>query len=268
MTSAWVGLWLAAAASPAPVDPSAEVDVVERLGERVPVAIELVGEDGAAVRVGDLLAEGRPVLLSLVYFACPALCHRTSWSLAAALRGSGLALGRDLVAVSISIDPAEGPPLAAERKARYLEAFGAAPAAGWRFLTGEGSAVRALADSVGVRYARDPATGEYAHPAVAVVLTPEGRVARYLYGIDPKARDLRLSVVEAAGGRVGTTLDRVLLTCFRYDPARRRYAPFLAGFLRLGGLAVFAAVASMLGILWHRERRRPATVGGRTGERP
>jgi protein SCO1/2 len=128
----------------------------------------------------------------------------------------------------------------------------------WPFTVGTGAASRALADAVGFRYAMDPATGEWAHAAAIFVLTPDGRVSRYLYGIEYPPKDLRLSLVEAAGGKVGTSFDRFLLTCYRYDPASRKYQPYALGIMRAGGLVVLVALAGLIGGLVWRERRTKA----------
>jgi len=139
-----------------------------------------------------------------------------------------------------------------------------APAA-WRFLVGGEPDIKAVTDSVGFRYAYDERTKQYAHAAALVVLTPDGRVSRYLYGIEYPAKDLRLAVVEAAQGRVGTSFDRLLLTCYRYDPASRTYQPYVLGFVRITMLGVLAGLAIMLGVFWRRELkgRRISAVEGR-----
>jgi protein SCO1/2 len=232
-------------------------DVEEQLGRTVARDAELVGADGRPYRLGDLLAQDKPVLLALVYYECPQLCGLVLGGMVKAMRQSGLELGRDYLAAAVSFDPREGPELASSRQQRYLQAFGRPEAAPWfPFLTGGEAPVAAVLDSVGFRVKRD-AEGQYAHVAALVVLTPEGVVSRYLYGIEYPPRDVRLALVEAAGGRVGTALDRVLLTCYRYDPASRRYEPFVKGFIRVGGLAVAFGLFGLLAVLWRRELRKP-----------
>jgi protein SCO1/2 len=170
------------------------------------------------------------------------------------MRKTGLELGEDYEALTVSFDPRESTRLAAERQRTYLmKADAAGKEAHWPFVTAEEPEVRALADAVGFRYVYDPATKQYAHAAAIIVLTPDGRVSRYLYGIDYPPRDLRLAIVEAADGRVGTSFDKLMLTCFRYDPASRRYAPYVVGFIKLAGLAILGAVALTLGVYWRRE---------------
>jgi len=162
----------------------------------------------------------------------------------------------------VSIDPLDTPGAALQKRASVLSALRVPAASGeWPFLVGEAPAIERLADEVGFRYAHDARTDQYAHPAAAVVLTPDGHVSRYLYGVDFPARDLRLALIEAGQGRTGTIVDRVILTCYHYDPAMRAYGPSLFGFLRLGGALVLAAVTALLAVLFHQERRRRVAGG-------
>ncbi len=232
------------------------VEVEERLGAPIPGDARFVDADGRPLRLGDRLGQGRPVVLTLVYYNCPMLCGLVLGGVARAMRQSGLELGKDFDAVTVSFDPREGPALAIDRQGGYLQAVGKPDARrSWAFLTGQEKDIRALADAVGFHYRYDPATKQYAHAAAVFVLTPEGKVSRYLYGIDFPPKDLRLAVVEAGGGRVGTSFDKVLLTCYRYDAAGRRYRPYVFGFIRAGGLLVFAALAATLAVFWRREAK-------------
>jgi protein SCO1/2 len=157
----------------------------------------------------------------------------------------------------VSIDPSESPPLAASRKAGHLQALGeATDHPDWVFMTGAEEQIRALAKSVGFGYAYDEETKQFAHPAVIFVLTPRGKISRYLYGVEYGPRDLKLALVEASEGRVGTSLDRVLLSCFKYDPALRKYGIYVWGILKGGGLLVFAMLCTLLAVLWRRELKR------------
>jgi protein SCO1/2 len=233
------------------------VEIRERLGERVPLDAAFTGADGRPVRLGSLLGRGRPVILALVYYRCPMLCGLVLSGLARGMREMGLPLGQAYDAVAVSFDPRENSALAAERQRGWLQAVGRPDgAASWAFLTGQEPEIRALADAVGFRYAWDERTGQFAHAAAVFVLTPEGRVSRYLYGIEFPARDLRLAVVEAGQGRVGTSLDRLLLTCFRYDASSRRYQPYVVGFIRIAALAVLGGLAVTLAVFWRREVKR------------
>jgi protein SCO1/2 len=247
-----------------------DIDVIEHLGERVPTDLQFTDAAGGPASLTSLLGRGKPVLVTLGYHRCPMLCSLVLDGLVKAMAASGLALGRDLLAVDISIDPAEDGKLTAATQKRVLDLAGrGARPADWPFWvsTGDGgTAARALADAVGFRYKYDPQSRQFAHQAVAFVLTPDGVIARYLYGVDYLPRDFRLAVVEAGGGRVGTSFDKVLLSCYRYDPVMRRYAPFVFGFVRIGALLVFVALATLLTVLWRKEiqmRRRVGGAGGR-----
>ncbi|HZZ85938.1 MAG TPA: SCO family protein [Anaeromyxobacteraceae bacterium] len=232
------------------------VEIEEKLGAAVPADARFVDADGRPVRLGDRLGQGRPVVLVLAYYNCPMLCGLVLGGVARSMRQSGLELGKDFDALTVSFDPREGPALALDRQAGYLQAAGKADAKrSWGFLTGREPDIRALTDAVGFHYKYDPATQQFAHAAAITVLTPEGRISRYMYGIDFPPKDLRLALVEAGGGRVGTSFDKVLLTCYRYDAAGRRYKPYVFGFIRAGGLLVFAALAATLAVFWRREAK-------------
>ena len=173
------------------------------------------------------------------------------------LKGLDAPLGRDFRALTVSIDPRDTPTAAAEKQRSTIAALGYPEAKGaWPFLVGEEASIKALADRLGFRFAYDPSTSQYAHPAVVFALTPDGRISRYLYGTSFSPRDLRLALVEAGAGKTGSIVDRVLVTCYRYDPASRRYSPYILGFLRLGGALILAFVTGLLAVLWVGERRR------------
>jgi protein SCO1/2 len=248
---------------PAPEAPPAEapkvleeVGIEERLGNAIPLDVELVGADGLPFRLGAAFDGTRPVVLALVYYDCPMMCGLILSGMAKAMRESGLVLGKDYQAVTISFDPEEPPALGAERRRGYLQSMGSSDQrADWPFVVGAAGASRAVADAVGFRYAKDAATGEWAHLAAIFVLTPDGKVSRYLYGVEYPPKDLRLALVEAAGGKVGTSFDRFLLTCYRYDPATRRYQPYIFGIVRAGALGTLFVLAGLIGGLVWRERR-------------
>lgn len=232
-----------------------EADVDERLGGFVPRDIVLRGERGEAVKTDELLAGDVPVVLVLAYYRCPMLCPLLLTGVAKGLAEAGYTPGEDYRLVTVSIDPEDTETDAAKRRDALAQKLGANPQ-NLRFLVGTAEATRAVADAVGFRYGYDSSTNQYAHPAVVTVLAPGGRISRYLYGLEPSPRDSRLAIVEAAAGKVGTIIDRVLVTCYRYDPATRRYGPYINGFLRIGSLLILCAVGTTLGMLWRRDRRR------------
>jgi protein SCO1 len=232
------------------------VRIDERLAAPVPLDTRFTDWRGLPYPLRKAFDGKRPVVLTLVYYDCPMLCGLILSGLAKTMRENGLVLGKDYEAVTISFDPAEKPAMGGERRRGYLQSLGREEASEtWPFLVGTAQASRAVADAVGFHYEQDLRTGEWAHLAAVIVLTPDGKVSRYLYGIEYPSKEFRLALVEAAGGRVGTSFDRFLLTCYRYDPASRKYEPYAMGIMRAGGLAVLLALSALIGGLVWRERR-------------
>lgn len=242
------------------------IDIVENLGQQIPSGLLFTDSTGQKVPLDSFLGHGKPLLLTMGYFNCPQLCNLVHEGLAKSIKAAGLTLGKDFIGLAISIDPKEDPKSANTNQGRLLRALGREQRQDWPFLMdasgANGAASRALAASVGFRYVYDEKVGQFAHAAAAFVLSPEGKISRYFYGVDFSPRDLRFALVEAGGGRVGTSLDRVLLTCFKYDPMAQRYTPYLFAFVRIGAFLCFAALATLLAVLWRKEfvmrRRRTA----------
>jgi protein SCO1 len=229
----------------------------QRLGETVPLDITLRDEAGRAVRLGDYF-RGRPVALSLVYYECPMLCTVTLNGLTGALSTLTFEPGREFEMLTVSFDHREGAALAAAKKATYLKRYGRPGAeAGWHFLTGDREALQALTRAVGFRYAWDEATGQFAHPSGLVVLTPEGRIARYLYGVEYTPKDLRLAVVEASERRVGTAVDQAVLYCYRYDPMTGKYGLVVMRVVRAAGVVTVLALGGFI-LAMRRRDKAPA----------
>jgi protein SCO1 len=233
------------------------VSVTEKPGGAIPLDVPVLDEYGESRLLGSYLKAGKPVVLNLGYYGCPMLCGLVLNGLTQSVAEMGWTPGEEFVIVSLSIDPDETPRLAREKKRNYINVLGQAEAAaGWHFLTADQTVSAAVADAVGFGYRYDPLTSQYVHPAVLVVLMPDGRVSRYLYGIQFPARTLRLSLVEAGEGKVGTTMDRILLTCFEYDPALGGYRVAAMGLMRLGGAVTVVVVAGAIGTALLRERGR------------
>jgi protein SCO1/2 len=204
-----------------------QVGFDQRLGEQLPLDLVFRDESGQAAPLSTYFAD-RPVVLTLNYFHCPNLCSLLLENLADRLRILPFSLGEQYTVLTVSIDPRETPALADEKKAHVLRTSPTAgSAAGWHFLTGEPAAIDRLTRAVGFQYVYDDQEDEYVHPAGVVVLTPAGRVSRYLYGPDFPPTDLRLALVEAGQQRIGSLVDRVLLLCYHYDPASGRYTPIV-----------------------------------------
>jgi protein SCO1/2 len=243
----------------------ASVGVEERLGAAVPTELLFRDQEGTVAPLSARMAGG-PVILTLNYFTCPMLCPITLRNLLAAVRKApGISLDRDFRVLTVSIDPEERPQAARDRaRELYSEMTGIRnPKERWPFLTGGGAEIKGLAEAVGFRYAKSGA--EFAHPDVAVVLTPDGRVSRYLYGIDPSPRDVRLALVEAAGGRIGASeaANHVLLFCYRYDPVERKYALYARNIMKAGGIFTLVFLGGLYVVLWKRRfaKAKPSGTG-------
>lgn len=241
-----------------------KVGVDERLGEPVPADLAFRDPAGRTVRLGGLLAGG-PAILTLNYFTCPMLCPLTLKSLLATVEGvRGLSLAGDFRIVTVSIDPAEREETARARAREMHDQLAGVPNPGdrWLFLRGGGEEIRRLAQAVGIRY--EKVGTEFAHPTVAVVLTPGGRISRYLYGMDVEPRDLKLALLEAAGGRIGESrlMNRVLLACYHYDPAGRTYVFYATNLMRVAGAVTVVLLGGFLLVLWRRDRAARAPGRG------
>jgi len=230
------------------------VDLEQHLGEKVPLDLLFKDESGRSVRLGDLLGD-RPAILTLNYYRCPMLCTLELNGLVSSLRTMSLEPGSDFRIITVSIDPKEAPPLAAEKKSVYVRAYGRAGAAeGWHFLTGEEPAIEKLTESVGFRYAYDETTRQYGHAAGIMVLTPAGELSRYFYGVEYPPRDLRLALVESSQGKIGSLADKFLLFCFHYDPATGRYSLLLMRVMRAGGALTALVLGGLVLLALRRER--------------
>ena len=230
------------------------VGVTEHLGGAVDPRLTFIAENGYPVALGQFLNQGRPVILNLVYYSCPMLCNLVLNGQTAALRDLAGTPGKEFEVVTISIDPSETFDMAQRKRGTYLASY-ARPTTGWHFLTDHDGNAKKLAAQVGFRYSYDDATKQFAHPAVIMVLTPEGKLSRYLYGIRFKVRDLRLSLAEASGSKLAFVTDRVLLFCFHYDPQARGYVLFAANFMRAAGALMTLVMGAVLFRLWRHEAR-------------
>jgi protein SCO1/2 len=245
-----------------PPDVLREVGWDQRLGEPVPLDLTFRDEAGNTVRFGDYLGQ-KPLILTLNYYECPMLCPLVLDGLLRALRALPFTIGDQFNVVTVSIDPGEAPALAAAKKAHYGRGYGRdGAAAGWHFLTGEETSIRQLTQAVGFRYAYDAAKDQYAHAAGIVVLTPQGRVARYFYGIEFSPRDVRLALIEAAAGTIGSPIDQFLLYCYQYDAATGGYTLAVRRVLRLAGLGTVLGLGGFMLVMFRRERSPRSSIGG------
>ena len=235
----------------------AGVGVDEKLGTRVPPDLTFRDQEGRTVRLGDFLGDG-PVILTLNYYACPTLCPVFLRALSKTVDAvKGLSLASDYRIVTVSIDPRDTVELA---RAKAGETYGMLPRftgidRRWPFLLGRQESINRLTQSVGFRYVR-VGKNDFAHPSVLLILTPDGRVSRYLYGIDHRSQDLKLALIEAADGKIGgsSLMNRVILYCYHYDPVGKRYALVATNIMKIVGVLVLALLALLLFVLWKRER--------------
>lgn len=233
-----------------------KVAIAQKLGAQVPLDQMFRNERGEIVRLRDLFQNKRPVVLNFVYFNCPMLCPMTLEGTVTSLNQLKFDIGREFDVITVSIDPRDKAATAAEMKDKYVRRYGRLNAAtGWHFLTGHDSAIKALADSVGFQYAYDGVSDQFAHAAVLLILTPDGRTSRYFYGFEHKPRDLRLAIVEASGGKVGSATDQLLLLCFHYDPAIGKYSRNAMNLVRAGGVTTVAILAGFIIVMVRREKK-------------
>ena len=233
------------------------VGVEEHLGRAIPLQLTFKDEQGKDVALGSFFKPGHPVILTLNYYRCPMLCTLELNGLVKGLKDLAWTPGDEFQIVTVSIDPRETPELAAAKKASYMHDL-ARPeaAAGWHFLTGSKENIEALAGAVGFSYEYDRATDQYGHAAVVVVAMPDGRVSRYLYGLEFPGATLKMALLEGSAGRIGSPLDRIILYCYHYDSNQGRYALAAMKLMRLAGAVTVLVLGVVIGSLWMRERSR------------
>jgi protein SCO1/2 len=233
------------------------VDLIEHLGDHVPEGLRFKDQDGKSVKLGDYLHGGVPVILTFNYSSCPMLCSLQLTAFVEGLKKLDFTANKQFRIVTVLLDPKETTDSARRFRARYLSQYGRPGAEpGWDFLAGSDENIHALAKAVGFTYNYNEARGEYVHPAVLTLLSPEGKVARYLYGLEYPAKTIRLGLVEASEGRVGSSLDKLVLYCFHYDSAEGRYAPVAARIMQLGGGVSLVVLAGFLTVLIRRDKKR------------
>jgi protein SCO1/2 len=258
----------AASVSSSSIVPSSEMPGVlksvgydQRIGEKVPLDVPWRDEHGRAVTLGDYLGH-KPAVLVMAYYHCPMLCDLVLQGVETGLKPLSLDPGREFDVIVAGIDPKETPALAAAKKKEILARY-ARPGTenGWHFLTGPQDSITRLTQAVGFRYVYDPERNQFAHAAGMVILTPEGRVSRYLLGVEFPARDIRLGLVESGNGKLGSVVDQVLLYCFHYDPLVGRYSAATLNIVRLSAVVTVVALALLVVFLRRRETAEPGPLG-------
>lgn len=239
-----------------------EVGIDQKLNSPIPTNLMFTDETGRDVRLGDYFGT-KPVVLALVYYECPMLCTQVLNGLVGSLEALTFDAGNEFEVVIVSFDPGETPALAADKKKTYLRRYGRPQTeAGWHFLTGREENIKSLTSAIGFRYAYDEAIDQYAHPAAITIATPDARVAGYLFGIEFPPRDLRLALVEATDGQIGTVVDQALLFCYHYDPETGTYGFVIMNLVRLAGIATVLVMAGGIFLSLRRERRQNKAVHG------
>jgi protein SCO1/2 len=232
------------------------IEIKEKLGEQLSIQdLKFTNEAGQLVSLSSYFQTGKPVILSFAYYECPSLCGIVLNALTDGMKGMDWVAGNQFQVVNVSINPKETSELAAQKKKAFVEALGKPEAAsGWHFLVGEESQIQALAAQVGYGYRYDEATKEYLHGAGVFVLTPEAKISRILYGIQYRANDMKLSLVEASNGKVGTILDRIILFCYSYDPVLRKYSVVFTRVMQLASIATTLIVGIYMLLFWKKQR--------------
>jgi protein SCO1/2 len=237
------------------------VGIEQHMGASVPLDDPFTDESGKPVTLRQF--SGKPIILALVYYQCPSLCDMVLNGVARAARALKFTAGDEYQIVAVSFDARENYPLAGAKKQSYMKDYNRSGAqAGWHFLTGPESSSRALADAVGFRYTYDPISNQFAHPSSIMILTGDGRIARYFYGIDYPARDVKLGLLEASSGKIGSAIDAVQLFCFHYDPTVGKYGLMIIRVLQLAGLATLGALLTFMLVMFRRDARAGHTAAG------
>jgi protein SCO1/2 len=236
--------------------PLREIGFDQNLDQTLPLDTKFVDDEGQAVELGKYFGK-KPVVLVFVYYECPMLCTQVLSSLTSTLSTLSIDAGKDFEVVLVSFDPRETPKQAAARKTEYLHRYKRPGAEqGWHFLTGTEPEIKRLTKAAGFRYTWDDATQQFAHPSGIIIVTPDGRPARYLFGIDYGPRDVRLAINEASEGKIGTLSDNLLLFCYHYDPMTGRYGLYIMSVLRVAGVATVLLIGTFIVVMTRREKNR------------
>lgn len=232
------------------------IGITEKLGDSIDLNLHFSDETGKTVRLGEFFEKKKPVIVSMAYYQCPMLCGIVLNGLVDGMKGMSWVAGKEFTLVNVSFDPREKPTLAATKKKNLIEALGKPEASsGWHFLTGEESQIKTLASQLGFGYRWDETEKQFAHGAGIFVLTPEGKLSRVLYGIQYRPSDLRLSLLEASNGKVGTIIDRIVLFCYSYNPKMRQYSVTLTRIVQLGAVVTMLILGGFIAASLKRDRR-------------
>jgi protein SCO1/2 len=258
-TSAWGQMNNGVMSPPANTRPPRleNVGIEQHLDAQVPPGLVFRDDAGKIVKLGDYFGR-KPLILNLVYYNCTMLCGEALAGLSSAMRLVKFDVGNEFDVITVSFDPRETSEMAAAKKKDYVARYGRTnAAAGWHFLTGQPDSINALTKAVGFQYQYDAKSNQYAHATAIMVLTPQGRISRYFYGVDFPPKDLRMGLVEASQGKIGNAVDAVLLFCYHYDPETGKYGAMVANILRLAAAVTILVMGFFLFIFWRLDLSVP-----------
>ncbi len=246
-----------------------DISIDQKLDESINLGLPFTDSEGNAVQLGKYFGKGKPVILSLVYYECPMLCTQVLNGLVKTMKTLEFSAGEEYEVVTVSFDPSETPALASEKKSAYLKQYARDNAAdGWHFLVGDSSAVRELASSVGFRYVYDEKSQQYAHGSAIMVLTPQGKISKYFYGIEYAPKDVKLGLMDASEERIGSAVDQLILLCFHYDPTTGKYGFAITAALQIMGVATFVGIAGFMLVSLRKERKNRNSGSSLTDKTP
>lgn len=235
------------------------IGIEQKLGDKLPMDAVFKDENGNAVRLGEYFTKGRPVIVAFVYYECPMLCNQVLNGLSGSLKGITLDAGKDFDVLAISFDARENdkPDLAKNKKAGYVERYGRAGGEnGWHFLTGTAESIEAATKAAGFGFKWDEKSNQFAHAGAIMITTPDGRLARYMYGIDYAPKDLKLGIIESSENKVGSPVDQLLLYCYHYDPSTGKYGLAILSIIRIAAVAMLIGMGAMALVFWRKNKRK------------
>jgi protein SCO1/2 len=236
-----------------------EIGIEQKLGETLPLDAEFRDENGNAVLLGDYFGKKRPVVLALVYYECPMLCNQVLNGLTGSLKGISFDAGKDFDVVAVSFDARENdkPGLAQNKKTSYLERYGRPGSeSGWHFLTGTQESIDKLTQATGFKYKWDEPSNQFAHGSAIMVVTPEGKLSRYLYGIDYSPKDLKFAMMDSGESKIGNPAEQLFLYCYHYDPSTGKYGLAIMKVMRLGGILTLLGIVAMFFLFWRYNKSK------------
>ncbi|HTR81738.1 MAG TPA: SCO family protein [Bacteroidota bacterium] len=239
-----------------------EVGIDQHLGDSIPLDLTFHDESGAEVKLGEYFHD-KPVVLSLVYYNCPMLCKMTLDGMVECFLSMKYIVNKDFDVVTVSFDPSETPEMAADAKQMYLTRYGQKDAAsGWHFLTGDASSIKKLTEAVGFHYVYDPKIKQFAHATGVMVLTPEGKLSRYFYGVEYPARDMQFALIDASHREIGSAVDKILLLCYCYDPTTGKYGFIISNVLRASATLTILVMGGGIFLMLRKERKAAKVANG------